>query len=72
MNFPKIESKGFRVLYVYMLEQVPRKHSFWIAGVVTWSPNYILLAIIPYYSYDWRTYSKVIVCIEIPALIFLL
>lgn len=55
-----------------MLEQIPRKHSFWIAGVVTWSPNFILLAVVSYYSQDWRTYSKAIAFLEIPALMFLL
>uniref|UniRef100_A0A0N5AIT4 MFS domain-containing protein n=1 Tax=Syphacia muris TaxID=451379 RepID=A0A0N5AIT4_9BILA len=60
------------VLYVYMLEQIPQKHRFWIAGVVNWAPNYFIIAATAYFSYNWRTFTKAICIIEIPAVICLI
>ncbi|EFO28408.1 major facilitator superfamily transporter [Loa loa] len=43
----------------YFMENLPDKHRMWIATVVTYSPNYIILSGIAYLSNDWKTLSRV-------------
>ncbi|MFH4974457.1 hypothetical protein AB6A40_001166 [Gnathostoma spinigerum] len=57
------------VNYVYMLENLPIRHRMWIMTVITFSPNYIILAIIAYYSHDWRTLSRILSAVAILPLI---
>ncbi|KAK6752418.1 hypothetical protein RB195_003692 [Necator americanus] len=54
---------------VYKLEHVPKKHRFWVATVIAWAPNFILLNVIAYIAHDWRTFQRVLVLIGSPALI---
>ncbi|VDK51350.1 unnamed protein product [Anisakis simplex] len=54
------------VLMVYLMEQVPKAHRLWISTVVTWSPNFIILAGVAYISYDWRTLARAISIISLP------
>ncbi|VIO98590.1 Uncharacterized protein BM_BM5460 [Brugia malayi] len=43
----------------YFMENLPDKHRMWIATVVTYSPNYIILSGIAYLCNDWKTLSRV-------------
>ncbi|KIH58760.1 hypothetical protein ANCDUO_11028 [Ancylostoma duodenale] len=54
---------------VYKMEHIPKKHRFWVATIIAWAPNYILLNVIAYLSHDWRTLQRVLVLIGSPALI---
>ncbi|EPB72301.1 hypothetical protein ANCCEY_08618 [Ancylostoma ceylanicum] len=54
---------------VYKLEHIPKQHRFWVATVIAWAPNYILLNVVAYFSHDWRTFQRVLVLIGSPALI---
>ncbi|ETN80596.1 hypothetical protein NECAME_02343, partial [Necator americanus] len=58
-----------RTYGVYKLEHVPKKHRFWVATVIAWAPNFILLNVIAYIAHDWRTFQRVLVLIGSPALI---
>ncbi|WKY08462.1 hypothetical protein Q1695_007745 [Nippostrongylus brasiliensis] len=54
---------------VYKMEHIPKKHRFWVATVIAWAPNYILLNGIAYISHDWRTFQRVLVVVSSPALL---
>lgn len=41
------------------MENLPDKHRMWIATVVTYSPNYIIMSGIAYLCKDWKTLSRV-------------
>ncbi|VDO90188.1 unnamed protein product [Heligmosomoides polygyrus] len=54
---------------VYKMEHIPKKHRFWVATVIAWAPNFILLNLVAYISHDWRTFQRVLVVISSPALL---
>ncbi|KAL6737942.1 hypothetical protein Aduo_011544 [Ancylostoma duodenale] len=54
---------------VYKMEHIPKKHRFWVATVIAWAPNYIILNVIAYLSGDWRTFQQVLVLVGSPALV---
>lgn len=56
------------VLNVYLMEQVPKNHRLWISTVVTWSPNFIVLAGVAYLSYDWRSLARAISLFSLPVI----
>ncbi|VDM46825.1 unnamed protein product [Toxocara canis] len=56
------------VLMVYLMEQVPKAHRLWITTVITWSPNFIILAGVAYVSYDWRRLAQGISLVSLPAI----
>uniref|UniRef100_A0A915PMN7 Major facilitator superfamily (MFS) profile domain-containing protein n=1 Tax=Setaria digitata TaxID=48799 RepID=A0A915PMN7_9BILA len=43
----------------YFMENLPDKHRMWMATVITYSPNYIILSGIAYLCKDWKTLSRV-------------
>uniref|UniRef100_A0A8R1XQV3 MFS domain-containing protein n=1 Tax=Onchocerca volvulus TaxID=6282 RepID=A0A8R1XQV3_ONCVO len=43
----------------YFMENLPDKHRMWMATVVTYSPNYIILSGIAYLCKDWKKLSRV-------------
>ncbi|KAE9546020.1 hypothetical protein FO519_010768, partial [Halicephalobus sp. NKZ332] len=49
----------------------PKKHRVWVPLVISFSPNYIVLSIIAYFSQDWRTLLKVISALNVPTFICL-
>ncbi|KAK5977524.1 hypothetical protein GCK32_014964 [Trichostrongylus colubriformis] len=54
---------------VYKMEHIPKKHRFWVATVIAWAPNFILLNVVAYFSHDWRTFQRVLVVISSPAVL---
>ncbi|CAJ0566882.1 unnamed protein product, partial [Mesorhabditis spiculigera] len=42
---------------VYFCETIPTKHRLWLAFVLNWSPNFIVVAIIAWFCGDWRVFS---------------
>ncbi|WKY08461.1 hypothetical protein Q1695_007744 [Nippostrongylus brasiliensis] len=57
----------FSTYGVYKMEHIPKEHRFWVAAVIAWAPNYILLNGIAYLSQDWRTLQRALVFVTIPA-----
>lgn len=58
-------------MLVFCVENLPKKDRLWINNVVSWAPNYILYAIVAYFSGDWRTLAQVSSLLTIPALLLL-
>ncbi|CAB3396713.1 unnamed protein product [Caenorhabditis bovis] len=57
---------------VYKMEHVPRQHRFWIATMISWAPNYMMLSVVAYLCQNWITYQYAIFAISIPgAIVFL-
>ncbi|KAF1752001.1 hypothetical protein GCK72_018555 [Caenorhabditis remanei] len=57
---------------VYKMEHVPRQHRFWIATMISWAPNYMLLSLVAYLCHDWITYQYAIFALSMPgALVFM-
>lgn len=55
----------------YYMENLPDKHRMWLATMVTYSPNYIVLALIGYLSHGWRTLARVAAVLTVLPLITL-
>ncbi|VDM43085.1 unnamed protein product [Toxocara canis] len=55
-------------MMVYLMEQVPKAHRLWISTIVTWSPNFIILAGVAYVTYDWRTLARGISLVSLPVI----
>ncbi|VDN44276.1 unnamed protein product [Gongylonema pulchrum] len=55
----------------YFMENLPDKHRMWMATVVTYSPNYIIMALIAKLCEDWKTLSRVAAAITLLPLIML-
>ncbi|KAK6040688.1 hypothetical protein COOONC_21807 [Cooperia oncophora] len=43
---------------ILVVESLPAKHRFWMCTVVTWAPNYILLAFFAYFTGHWRILAR--------------
>ncbi|CAL2042362.1 unnamed protein product [Caenorhabditis brenneri] len=57
---------------VYKMEHVPRQHRFWIATMISWAPNYMLLSLVAWLCHDWVTYQYAILALSLPgAVVFL-
>ncbi|CAI2354042.1 unnamed protein product [Caenorhabditis sp. 36 PRJEB53466] len=54
---------------VYKMEHVPRHHRFWIATMISWAPNYMLLSFVAYLCHDWKTYQYAIFALSMPGAI---
>ncbi|XGW26800.1 hypothetical protein V3C99_007408 [Haemonchus contortus] len=54
---------------VYKMEHIPKRHRFWVATVIAWAPNFIMLNVVAYFSHDWRTFQRVLVIISSPAIL---
>ena len=54
-----------------MIENIPKKHRAWAVLMISFSPNYIIVAIIAYFTRDWRTLLRVIASINIFTIILL-
>ncbi|VDO37796.1 unnamed protein product [Haemonchus placei] len=57
---------------VYKMEHIPKRHRFWVATVIAWAPNFIMLNVVAYFSHDWRTFQRVLVIISSPAILLFL
>ncbi|CAJ0578553.1 unnamed protein product, partial [Mesorhabditis spiculigera] len=44
---------------IFVLECLPAAHRMWIATVVTWGPNFMILSLIAYFTREWRLLSRV-------------
>ncbi|CAI4232010.1 unnamed protein product [Auanema sp. JU1783] len=54
---------------VYKMEQIPKKHRFWVATVIAWAPNFIFINAIAFLANDWRTFQQIIFAISCPAFV---
>ncbi|CAJ0580435.1 unnamed protein product, partial [Mesorhabditis spiculigera] len=45
------------IAMVYFCEIFPTKHRLWLAFVLNWSPNFIVVAVIAWLCGDWRVFS---------------
>ncbi|WKX99555.1 hypothetical protein Q1695_014438 [Nippostrongylus brasiliensis] len=43
---------------IFVVENLPAKHRFWMCTVVTWAPNYILFALFAYLTGHWRILAR--------------
>lgn len=57
------------VLIVYMLEILPKKDRVWMTTLCSWSPNTMVLAVIAYYSANWRRLAITISFLTVPAIL---
>ncbi|KAL3084021.1 hypothetical protein niasHS_009209 [Heterodera schachtii] len=53
-------------LVVFTSEHYPKKHRFCLANLITWSPNFVLFAIMAYFAHDWRTLQRVSAALATP------
>uniref|UniRef100_A0A158P9K0 MFS domain-containing protein n=1 Tax=Angiostrongylus cantonensis TaxID=6313 RepID=A0A158P9K0_ANGCA len=58
---------NFRIVVVYMLENVPIKSRMWINTAISYSPNVIVLGIMAYFFQHWRSLTLVVAALHIPA-----
>jgi hypothetical protein len=56
---------------VFLMETIPKKHRLWANLAISWSPNYIIIAIIAYFCQTWRMFYKVLGLLNIPTIILL-
>lgn len=54
-----------------MIENLPKKHRAWAILMISFSPNYIIVAIIAYFVGDWRILLRTIASINIITIILL-
>ncbi|CAD5232272.1 unnamed protein product [Bursaphelenchus xylophilus] len=60
------------IMHVFLLESIPKKHRVWLSCALSYSPNYIIVAIIAYFAHDWRRLISIAGLLNIPALLLLL
>ncbi|KAJ1351852.1 hypothetical protein KIN20_008012 [Parelaphostrongylus tenuis] len=63
---------GIAVLNVFVIENIPKRHRMWINMVITWSPNFIPMAVLAWFSADWRTLTVVNAIACVPGILFCL
>ncbi|CAG9540471.1 unnamed protein product, partial [Cercopithifilaria johnstoni] len=56
-------------MFVYVVEMIPKKDRIWITTLISFSPNVILLAIMAYFTQNWRQLSIVISALTSPAIL---
>ncbi|VDM28072.1 unnamed protein product [Toxocara canis] len=56
------------VIMVYNMEVTPKLHRLWISTLTTFSPNFMIMGVVAYYSYDWRTFARAISIISLPVI----
>lgn len=54
---------------VFVIENIPKRDRIWINNFVAWAPNIIVLAVVAYFSGDWRTLTRTSAALAIPAII---
>ncbi|KHN73775.1 Organic cation transporter-like protein [Toxocara canis] len=59
------------VLNVFTFENLPQRYRLWLNTLLTWSPNFVLFALLAYYSEDWRTLARATSGITLPAIVLL-
>uniref|UniRef100_A0A1I7XHT0 MFS domain-containing protein n=1 Tax=Heterorhabditis bacteriophora TaxID=37862 RepID=A0A1I7XHT0_HETBA len=59
-----------RVLNVFIMENIPKKHRMWINMAITWSPNLPPIALFAWISHSWDklAYANALICV--PPLLF--
>uniref|UniRef100_A0A7E4ZW98 MFS domain-containing protein n=1 Tax=Panagrellus redivivus TaxID=6233 RepID=A0A7E4ZW98_PANRE len=57
--------------HVFLMESVPKKDRVWSILIVSYSPNYILLAIVAYFLPNWRLLMRVMSFASIPTMLLL-
>jgi OCT family organic cation transporter-like MFS transporter 4/5 len=57
---------------VFLMESIPKKHRVWTTLAISWSPNFIIIAIIAYLCQTWRMFYKILAICNIPTIILLL
>ncbi|VDM11109.1 unnamed protein product [Wuchereria bancrofti] len=56
-------------MFVYVVEMLPKKDRIWVTTLISFSPNVILLAMMAYYSQNWRQLAIVISFLTSPAIL---
>ncbi|VDK48159.1 unnamed protein product [Anisakis simplex] len=71
LHKPRLYStrKNLLIIFVFLLENLPKKHRMWINAVISWSPNFALFAIIAYLSGNWRILARATSTITVPAIL---
>ncbi|TKR89266.1 hypothetical protein L596_013398 [Steinernema carpocapsae] len=54
------------VSIVYIVENLPKQHRFWICTIITWSPNMAIAAGMAYLCGDWQNFARVLGVVVIP------
>lgn len=62
----------FRIMHVFLLENVPKKFRVLLTALISYSPNFVFLSIAAWLSDDWRTLLKLCSFLNIPAFCLLL
>ncbi|PAV91575.1 hypothetical protein WR25_10888 [Diploscapter pachys] len=57
---------------VYLMEHMPHKYRFWVATIISWAPNFTIIAILAWLTQDWRLLQMVHSFCIIPAFIIIL
>ncbi|CAD5223570.1 unnamed protein product [Bursaphelenchus okinawaensis] len=60
------------IMHVFLLENIPKKHRVWVSCMLSYSPNYIIVAGIAYLAEDWRMLIRIAGLLNIPAFFLLL
>ncbi|KAI3417545.1 hypothetical protein GPALN_013265 [Globodera pallida] len=58
-------------LVVFTSEHYPKKHRFCLTNLITWSPNFVIFAIMAWAAGDWRTLQRVSAAFAIPCILIL-
>ena len=66
-----IQIFAFSICTVFLMESIPKKHRVWTTLAISWSPNFIIIAGIAYFSQTWRIFYKVLGLLNIPTIVFL-
>ncbi|VDM91589.1 unnamed protein product, partial [Onchocerca ochengi] len=56
-------------LFVYVVEMLPKKDRIWFTTLISFSPNVILLALIAYFTQNWRQLAIIISLLTSPAIL---
>lgn len=57
---------------VYMVENLPKNHRFWLTNLITWSPNMLVFAFLAWITGSWHTLARVSAILAVPGWILLL
>lgn len=57
-----------RVMYVYVIENIPTNARIKVNTFVTWSPNFLLLSLVAYFTGSWDRLAIAINLLATPSL----
>uniref|UniRef100_A0A915C0I3 Major facilitator superfamily (MFS) profile domain-containing protein n=1 Tax=Parascaris univalens TaxID=6257 RepID=A0A915C0I3_PARUN len=57
---------------VFIIENLPRAHRFWLCTLITWAPNYVVLAFIAYITAEWRILAFICALLSLPGILLLI